>query len=105
MKADYWNGKARSNISAFYSEFTDLQINFFTGLEFRTENTGAATTRGVELENNFQFTDQLRMDLSLTYLDSTFDEIDSSHLSYLVGRDTPRAPDWIAARQFATARP
>jgi iron complex outermembrane receptor protein len=105
MKADYWGGKARSNVAAFYSEFTDLQINFFTGLEFRTENTGEATTRGVELQNNFQFTDQLRMDLSLTYLDSTFDQIDNSFLSYLVGRDTPRAPDWAGVLGLTYQRP
>jgi len=96
IKADYWDKKARTNVSIFYTEFTDLQINFFTGLEFRTENTGTATTKGVELESNFQVTDELRVDFSMTYLDSTFDEVEDPFLSYLVGRQTPRAPDWAS---------
>jgi len=96
IKADYWDNRARTNLSIFYTEFTDLQINFFTGLEFRTKNTGTATTKGVELENNFQVTDELRIDFSVTYLNSRFDEVDDPFLSYLVGRETPRAPDWAS---------
>jgi iron complex outermembrane receptor protein len=105
VKADYWDNKARTNISIFYTEFTDLQINFFTGLEFRTENTGTASTKGVELENNFQITDELRIDFSVTYLDSTFDEVDDPFLSYLVGRQTPRAPDWASVLALTYQKP
>lgn len=94
IKLDYRDGTARTNIAAFYTRFTDLQINFFTGLEFRTENTGEASTRGVEIENVWQFSNQLRLDFSVTYLDSRFDEIANPLLAYLAGRDTPRAPRW-----------
>ncbi len=94
LKADYWANKARTNVAVFHSTFTDLQFNFFTGLEFRTENTGEATSKGVELENQFQVTDELRLDLSVTYLDSQFDQLNNPFLSYLDGRDTPRAPRW-----------
>lgn len=95
-KLDYWNGRARSNVAAFHTRFTDLQINFFTGLEFRTENTGEASSRGLEVENTFQVSDNLRLELAATYLKSRFDEILNPFLSYLVGRDTPRAPRWAA---------
>jgi len=96
IKAQYWDGRARSNIAAFDTRFTDLQINFFTGLEFRTENTGKATTRGIEFENSFLLTDRLQVDFSATYLDARFGELGNPFLAYLDNRDTPRAPDWAA---------
>ena len=105
VKADYWGNKARTNVSVFYTEFTDLQINFFTGLEFRTKNTGTAKTSGLEIENNFQVSDEFRVDLSLTYLDSRFEQIDDPFLSYLVGRQTPRAPDWAGVLALTYERP
>ncbi len=100
IKLDYRDGTARTNIAAFYTRFTDLQINFFTGLEFRTENTGEASTRGVEVENFWQLNEQLRVDLSATYLNSRFDEIANPLLAYLAGRDTPRAPRWAGVAGF-----
>ena len=105
IKADYWDDKARTNLSVFYTEFTDLQINFFTGLEFRTVNTGTAKTKGVELENNFQVSDNLRIDLSVTYLDSRFVQIDEPFLIYLVDRETPRAPDWAGVLALTYEKP
>jgi iron complex outermembrane receptor protein len=105
IKADYWGDRARTNLSVFYTEFTDLQINFFTGLEFRTVNTGTAKTRGVELENNFQVSDNLRIDLSVTYLDSRFVQIDEPFLGYLVDRETPRAPDWAGVLALTYEKP
>lgn len=100
LKLEYMGGRARTNAAAFHTEFSDLQINFFTGLEFRTENTGKSTTQGLELENLFQVNENLRLELSATYLDSSFDELDNPLLSYLVGRDTPRAPTWAGVAAF-----
>lgn len=102
IKLDYLGGRARSNIAIFHTEFSDLQINFFTGLEFRTENTGKSSSKGIEIENTWQVNDQFRVDLSATYLRAKFDRIDNPFLSYLVGRDTPRAPKWsgMAAARY-----
>lgn len=100
LKLDYLGGRARTNAAVFHTEFSDLQINFFTGLEFRTENTGESTTQGFEIENLFQVNENLRLELSATYLDATFDEIDNPLLSYLVDRDTPRAPAWSGVAAF-----
>lgn len=97
FKARYLENAATTNVAIFHTEFSDLQINFFSGLEFRTENTGKATSRGIEVENQFQLTDNLRLDFALNYLDAEFDEIDNPFLTYLVGRETPRAPKWSSA--------
>ncbi len=100
LKLEYMGGRARTNAVAFHTTFSDLQINFFNGLEFRTENTGESSTQGIEIENLFQVNENLRLELSATYLDATFDEIDNPQLSYLVGRDTSRAPTWAGVAAF-----
>jgi len=100
LKLEYLGGRARTNAVAFHTEFSDLQINFFNGLEFRTENTGESSTQGIEIENLFQVNENLRLELSATYLDSTFDEIENPQLSYLIDRDTPRAPTWAGVAAF-----
>ncbi len=94
MKAGYWGGRARTNVAIFDARFSDLQINFFTGLEFRTENTGEATSRGIEIENNFQVSDALRVDFSLTHLNAEFADLIDPSLSYLDHRATPKSPSW-----------
>jgi len=105
FKSQYWDGRAISNIAVFHTEISDLQINFFTGLEFRTENTGEATTSGVEFENTFLLTENLRFDLSATFLDAKFGELNNEFLSYLDDRDTPRAPELAAVATLFYERP
>jgi iron complex outermembrane recepter protein len=105
VKTTYLDGRAQSNLSVFFTRFTDLQINFFTGLEFRTENTGSAETQGVELENHFQVSDELLIDFSLTYLDARFKKMDDPFLSYLVDRQMPRAPEWAGVLTATYTKP
>jgi iron complex outermembrane receptor protein len=96
MKADYWDGRARTNVAIFDTRFSDLQINFFTGLEFKTENVGEATTKGIEIENLLQVNEQILLGLSLTRLDAKFGVLDNPSLSYLNNRAMPKSPDWAA---------
>ena len=105
FKSEYLGRRARTNVAIFDAEFSDLQINFFTGLEFRTENTGKAISRGIEVENYFQVTNQLRVDVAMTYLDSRFGDLQAPSLAYLDGRDTPRAPRKSAAATVNYSRP
>ena len=105
LKMDYLNGRARTNVTLFHTEFTDLQINFFDGFNFRTENTGEATSKGVEFENNFQLSNDWRLDFAVTWLDAEFGNIEAPELSYLVNRDTPRAPRWAGVLALNWERP
>jgi len=100
-KLSYWDRRARTNIALFRTEFSDLQINFFDGLNFRTENTGEALSQGVEIENEIHLSNEFRLDVSATYLDSKFKTIDDPLLAYLIDRDTPRAPRWAAVAQLS----
>jgi outer membrane receptor protein involved in Fe transport len=105
LKIDYLGGRARTNIAIFDTDFEDLQINFFTGLEFRTVNTGKASTRGIEIENQLQVNDRLRLDINATHLDAKFRDLDDPFLAYLIDRDMPEAPSWAAAVTATYERP
>src|SRR5262249_33206843 len=96
MKADYWDGRARTNVAIFDTKFSDLQINFFTGLEFKTENVGEATTKGIEVENLLKVSDDVLLGVSLTRLDAEFGVLDNPLLSYLDHREMPKSPEWAA---------
>jgi iron complex outermembrane receptor protein len=105
LKASYLEGRARTDVSIFTSKFSDLQINFFDGLNFRTENAGEARSRGVEVEQHLRVSQGLTANFWITYLDSRFTSIDDPFLSYLAGRDTPRAPDWAGVAEGVYERP
>jgi iron complex outermembrane receptor protein len=105
LKAEYLHHLASTDVALFSAEFSDLQVNFFDGLNFRTENTGEARSRGVEIEQHFRINDAWRTDFSVTYLDAKFTTISEPFLSYLAGRDTPRAPDWAAVAQATYEKP
>jgi len=96
LKGSYWRNRGRFDLSVFDTDFTDLQINFFSGLDFRTENTGKSRTRGLEIDTQVRLTDSLEFALAVTHLDSKFLEIRNPSIAYLIGRDTPRAPDWAS---------
>lgn len=94
LKSRYWDGRAQTNIALFNTEFTDLQINFFTGINFFTVNAGEAVSRGLEVESTFQMTEELRLELNLTYLDAEFGDLSEApqDVAHLSDRDAPRAP-------------
>jgi iron complex outermembrane receptor protein len=96
LKSQYLGKRAITNVALFHTDFSDLQINFFTGLEFHTKNTGDATTRGIEIENSFLLGDHVQLDFSVTHLDAHFGNLGDPFLTYLNGRETPQAPDWAA---------
>nr|WP_282596063.1 TonB-dependent receptor [Spongiibacter thalassae] len=94
LKSRYLDDRGQTNISVFETHFTDLQINFFTGLNFFTENTGEATSRGMEIENQFQASESLRAELNITVLDAKFGDLADGPetVRHLDGRETARAP-------------
>jgi iron complex outermembrane recepter protein len=103
LKSSYHEGSGRFNAAVFYNEIDDLQISLFTGTQFEILNASKATIFGVELENTYQVTDKLRIDLSMTYLDSKYDEDvpDGSP----AGRELNYAPKWAGAAALAYEHP
>ncbi|MGK2911153.1 MAG: TonB-dependent receptor [Sphingobium sp.] len=67
-KAEYLDGRARTNISFFYYDISDIQIAQFVGLRFTVINAEAAKDYGVEIENLFQVTPTIALGLDGTWL-------------------------------------
>lgn len=105
FKGDF-AGRARLNVSVFYSEYDDLQILQFIPLDAgfvqRTSNAKGAEVLGVEIEAIWQVTDQLRLSGSYANQDSelsngSFIDIDGDGVPEdLSNTRLDNVPDWTA---------
>ena len=85
-KTEYWGGRARTNISLFYYDISNIQVAQFVGLRFTVLNGKSAVDYGMEIENTFKLTDSLILNLDATWIpeakikeDPTIDAVLSDH--------------------------
>ena len=50
IKGDYFGGRAKINLGLFRTEFQDLQVSIFNGLDFVVDNAAEAISQGVEVD-------------------------------------------------------
>ena len=81
IKSDWLDHRLRANASAFYYDYTDLQVQTFQdptevggAPTIILKNAASATVQGVELELDALPLDQLRLSAGVAFLDATFDE-------------------------------
>ena len=67
-KIKYLDNRARTNVSFFYYDISDVQIAQFVGLQFAVLNARSAKDYGVEIENLFQITPALTLALDGTWI-------------------------------------
>lgn len=76
-KTEWLDGRLRANASAFYYDYTDLQVSVFasTGSITTTFTTNAAeaTVKGLEVDLIAKPTDALGISVSLALLDASYD--------------------------------
>ena len=72
IKTDFFDRRLRTNLSAFYYDYTDLQVSKVTGAVISIENAANATVKGVEAEIVALPTDALRLELTGAWLDATY---------------------------------
>jgi len=73
-KSELFNRTVRLNVSAFYNDYSDIQLTITNGfggffLSAIPLNAGDAHVKGVELEGEAHVIDNLAIDASLSYLD------------------------------------
>ncbi len=103
LKSDYLDGRGRTNLALFYNDIKDNQFSLFTGTGFKVLNASTAEVSGVELENFFAVTPNLRLGAALTWLDTSYgDDIPPPAPS---GRELTLAPDWAGAINLEYERP
>ena len=85
MKASWLDGRARTNVAVFYSDYQDMQIPGSVGVDSDGDgvndgfvgtvtNAAASTIKGIEVEGDFLLTDALSVQLALSLLDAKIDE-------------------------------
>lgn len=104
LKNTFMNGRFTLNLAAFYSEYTDYQVNQFVDLgqgrtSIRITNAAKVITQGLEGEFNLQATDNLSLQGSAGYLDATFDSFPGGGTAGadVSGNDLNNAPEWSAS--------
>lgn len=101
MKADWMGGRLRTNVSAFYYDYTNLQVSKVVGAVIVIENAAKAQVKGIEAEISALPLDNLRIDLNLALLDSRYDEFVTADPARptlgaldLSGNDLSQAPSY-----------
>ena len=70
------NNRARLNLAAFFSDYTDIQLVLFDVLGAPiNQNGGDASIWGVEAEGTFIFNDYFQLSTSLGYINAEFDSV------------------------------
>lgn len=104
LKLDYFGGRARTNIAAFMTDISQLQVAQFLGLQFTVVNAPTAKVRGAEIENHFELTDALTFDLAATWLPKKQYGV-YAPLGAISGRDFVQSPDWAGSATLAYEQP
>lgn len=97
LKSQFLDQRAQVNVSAFYNDYQDLQVNFLVFTLFTTDNAAEATIQGIEVESTFIPADNLTLNANVTWLDAEFDEYQFSPTVDLAGDTLNRAPEFTFA--------
>ena len=103
IKADWFNNTLRTNIAAFYMDYTDLQANILefseiSGTQIRTiVNSGSAEMYGVELESIWAPTDNFTLLANGAWLHSEYGEDvfrEAGRIEFVKGDPLAYAPEF-----------
>jgi len=71
-KHELMDGAMRVNWAAFYSEYDNLQTTIFKGVGFAVKNAASSEVMGLEVDFQWQLTDELRLGVNAAYLDAEY---------------------------------
>jgi len=95
-------GNTTLNITGYYQEIHDYQLNAFNGFNFITRNIPEAISQGVELEVATRVSDALTLSGGVTYNDAYYDStvvfntLDPTPNTVVAGTPFSFAPEWVA---------
>ncbi|MFV0276732.1 MAG: TonB-dependent receptor, partial [Parahaliea sp.] len=102
------DGSVFIGLTAFYTEYEDLQVSSFNGITTDYGNAGEAETQGAELEVSWQLSSSLRFDGSMAYLDAKYTSYPGAPcvrprhaipgcIEDIAGAPLHNAPEWSAS--------
>jgi iron complex outermembrane receptor protein len=96
FKFDSADRRLRLNGAAFYTDYTDLQVQVLVGVQPLTANAGGAEIRGFELELQAVPVENLQLSAGVGYTDAEYTSLDPTVLATGVRLDSKFAqvPEW-----------
>jgi iron complex outermembrane recepter protein len=107
FKTTWLDGRARTNVAFFYSEYQDMQIPGSVGIDSDGDgvndgfvgtvtNAAESTITGVEVEGNLLVTDALSLQFALSLLDTKIDEWIVNGIDVSNQREIQNTPETMA---------
>ena len=102
-KTEFFDNSLRLNVSAFHTDFSDIQVEFFTNIGTTVvDNVASAKITGLELETLWAATDMVTLGISGSLYDHEYDDfvqldIDDAGDPVFVdnsGNPIANVPDW-----------
>ncbi len=93
LKSTLLDRRLRANLSAFYYDYTNLQVVQYINGVASTTNAGQATIKGIEAEFMARPTERITLTSTLAWLDARYDVYFDQGTS-LTGNRLPNAPRW-----------
>ncbi|MCB1661888.1 MAG: TonB-dependent receptor [Pseudomonadales bacterium] len=87
----------RLNGAAFYSDYSDLQIQTFIGIAPITKNAAEASITGLELEFVYTPTETWLLEGSIGWIDAEFEKVGSTATEISKNSEFERVPEWTAS--------
>ena len=99
VKSEWFDNALRLNLSLFYQDFSDFQLNTFNGLAFFVTSVDEVTSKGFELEALFlpPEIEGLTLQGSVAYNDARYGEFSptgTADVDALSGKQLSLAPNW-----------
>jgi len=87
----------RLNGALFFTDYTDMQVQVFTGVAPITKNAGKAGIDGFELDLQWLPADSWFVEAGVGYLDGSYDQIDFDTTFVPVTNELERLSEWTAS--------
>ncbi|MDX2276717.1 MAG: TonB-dependent receptor [Hyphomonadaceae bacterium] len=98
-KTSWFQDRLRANVTAFYYDYTDMQVQSFRNFGALTQNAGTSEVQGLELELSARPTSNLDLYANIAYLDATYQDYEGAFTNTLGtfsadGKRLNNAPEW-----------
>jgi len=100
VKSEMLDHKLRANASAYYYNYSNIQVQILTGATAETQNAASASLYGLDFDTQFVATDQLSLNAGLSLIHSRYDNFQNASvyvpLALRCNRSTRPAIRWCS---------
>jgi outer membrane receptor protein involved in Fe transport len=95
LRSSIFDNRTIVNLTVFYSDFKDFQLNSFNGIAFTVISIDQAISKGVELDLTTLLTSNVQVDFSASYVDARFGaDLGGGNLAVYEGVRLPESSRW-----------